>query len=226
MDKLFAVILKMALLTGTPVNATLNPFSAHDSRHSSTKHFGRLNFNSQKKPEFALTSPYLTNSPSLIVINISTQKLQLFEKGKLKKSYPISTSKRGAGQLSGSRQTPLGLHQICEKIGDGAPQYAVFKGRKFTGHVWPTTTPRHLHKRDFIVTRILRLEGLEPGRNKGHNHKGRTVDSKDRAIYIHGTTMEWKLGSPATIGCIHMGSKDVIKLFDRVAVGTLVYITS
>ena len=166
----------------------------------------------------------IKQSTNLIIINISEQKLKLFNNGKIKKFFTISTSKKGAGQTQGSRKTPIGLHKICEKIGDGAPHYAIFKGRKFTGSIWPKSTPRHLHRRDFIVTRILRLEGLENGINKGQNQDGIKVDSKERAIYIHGTTMEWKLGSPSTIGCIHMSSKDVVKLFNDVPVGTMVLI--
>ena len=172
------------------------------------------------------TEKYLHTAPNFIVVDISTQKLQLFKHGKLQKTYTISTSKKGPGQYSGSRKTPIGLHKICEKIGERAPQYGIFKGRQFTGSVWPKHTPRHLHLKDFIVTRILRLEGLESGINKGQNKKGTLVDSKDRAIYIHGTTMEWKLGYPSTIGCIHMQSKDITKLFNDVPVGTLVLITT
>ena len=184
------------------------------------------NNNSNINQTLSIQDKNLQNCASLIVVDISKQQLQLFKKGELKKSYPISTSKKGPGQEINSRKTPIGLHKICEKIGNGAPHYGVFKGRQFTGFVWPKDTPRHKHFKDFIVTRILRLEGLENGLNKGRNRAGLTVDSKDRAIYIHGTTMEWKIGFPSTIGCIHMRSRDVIKLFDEVDVGTLVYITT
>lgn len=174
----------------------------------------------------AIDKQELKDVPSLIVVDIAKQKLQLFEKGKLRTSYTISTSKKGPGQTINSSKTPVGLHKVCEKIGETAPTYGVFKGRKFTGFVWQKDTPRYLHRKDFIVTRILRLEGLEKGINKGYNNAGKLVDSKERAIYIHGTTMEWKLGYPSTIGCIHMRSRDVMKLFDEVNVGTLVYIAA
>ncbi len=206
--KLLVIIFNLLLTAGTSVVAKVNShLYAPDNR-------------------IALNDKYLKDCLSLIIIDISKQKLQLFEKGKLKKTYLISTSKKGPGQLVGSRKTPIGLHRICEKIGENAPQYAIFKGRKFTGYIWPKNTPRSRHLKDFIVTRILRLEGLEIGINKGLNNAGKIVDSKDRAIYIHGTTMEWKLGFPSTIGCIHMRSKDVAKLFDEVSVGTLVFITT
>lgn len=36
--------------------------------------------------------------------------------------------------------------------------------------------------------------------------------------------MEWKLGTPSTIGCIHLSSKDIVELFNSVPVGSLVMI--
>jgi L,D-peptidoglycan transpeptidase YkuD (ErfK/YbiS/YcfS/YnhG family) len=205
----FAVIIVVFLSIVTPLS---NKHNSHSS-----------NFNQKVS---AKAEKYLRTTKDLIVVDIATQKLRLFKNGELQKTYTISTSKKGPGQHSGSRKTPIGLHRICEKIGNDAPNYAIFKGRKFTGSIWPSNTPRHIHLKDYIVTRILRLEGLEDGVNKGQNKKGTLVDSKERAIYIHGTTMEWKLGYPSTIGCIHMRSKDIIKLFSEVPVGTLVLITT
>lgn len=158
----------------------------------------------------------------LVRINSTTQKLFLYNPhGLLLKSYTISTSKKGLGQLMGSRKTPIGLHKIVEKIGDNVPNYGIFRNRKFTNIVWKNHKP---HKKDFIVTRILRLKGLEPGINYGRDHCGNNIDSFQRTIYIHGTTMEWKLGTPSTIGCIHLSSKDIIELFNLVPIGTLVLI--
>jgi len=68
------------------------------------------------------------------------------------------------------------------------------------------------------------MEGLQPGLNKGKDWFGKTVDTDLRAVYIHGTTMEWKLGYPSTKGCVHMSAEDVISLFNEVPVGTLVWI--
>ena len=41
---------------------------------------------------------------------------------------------------------------------------------------------------------------------------------------IHGTDQTWSLGSAASHGCIRMAIPDVIELYDRVEVGTPVYI--
>ena len=160
-----------------------------------------------------------------IIVDSAEQTLKLYKQNYLQKTYKISTSKLGLGQNSGSRKTPMGLHKVCDKIGDGIPHYGIFKHRIYTGEVWPKSTPRQLHRKDYIVTRILWLEGLEPGINKGYSSKdGKMVDSKNRTIYIHGTTMEWKLGTPATIGCVHMSSRDVVSLFNQVPIGSLVLI--
>ena len=169
----------------------------------------------------------------LIVINSEQQTLALYKpNGILLKSYVISTSKRGLGQLLGSYKTPAGLHQIVEKIGDNVPHYGIFRNRQFINKVWQKYFFSHnsnqkylaIHKKDFIVTRIIRLRGLEPGVNHGKNHHGQIVDSLTRGIYIHATTMEWKLGKPTTIGCIHLSSRDVVELFNLVPIGSLVMI--
>lgn len=46
----------------------------------------------------------------------------------------------------------------------------------------------------------------------------------DGAVGIHGTDQDWSLGSAASHGCIRMAIPDVIELYERVAVGTRVYI--
>lgn len=46
----------------------------------------------------------------------------------------------------------------------------------------------------------------------------------DGAVGIHGTADDWSLGSAASHGCIRMSVPDVIELYDRVRIGTPVYI--
>ena len=83
-----------------------------------------------------------------------------------------STSRLGIGQTEGSNRTPLGLHRVAEKIGEGAAAGTVFKARQAIGHV---SQPEFADAK--ITTRILWLEGLEPGFNRGGN-----VDSHSRYI--------------------------------------------
>jgi hypothetical protein len=151
----------------------------------------------------------------ILVVNIAKQTVSLFEQSKFVKEFPCSTSRFGIGQVEGSNCTPLGLHRIGEKIGAGERAGTVFKSRKVIGHTsqWEFTDAK-------ITTRILWLEGLEPGFNRGGS-----VDSHDRYIYIHGTADQSSIGKPASCGCIHLADADLIPLFDLLPVGTLVWIS-
>jgi len=154
-----------------------------------------------------------------IRIDLKSQRLDLFEGDRVLASYPVSTAAKGAGEQEGSEKTPRGLHEIRAMIGAGAPTGAVFVGRRPTGEVCTPETLRAEPARDWILTRILWLRGLEPGRNRFGN-----VDSMRRYIYIHGTPHEAALGTPASHGCIRMGNADVVELFDLVEPGVEVEI--
>lgn len=145
-----------------------------------------------------------------IVVSVHDQKLALLEKGALKATYPVSTSKFGLGDRPGSYGTPLGELEIADKIGDGAPAGTVFKDRRRTGEVIPVDAPG----RDPIVTRIIWLRGKEM----------RNANAYRRDIYIHGTPEERNIGRPASYGCIRMRSIDVINLYSQVGNGAQVSI--
>jgi lipoprotein-anchoring transpeptidase ErfK/SrfK len=145
-----------------------------------------------------------------IVISTREQKLALLDRGNLMAIYPVSTSKFGLGDWRGSSFTPLGELEVSKKIGDNAPPGTVFKDRLRTGEIVLPNSPG----RDPIVTRILWLRGREP----------QNANAFDRYIYIHGTPEEWKVGSPASYGCIRMRSNDIIQLYDTVGVGAAVTI--
>lgn len=160
----------------------------------------------------------------VIDVDIARQRLYLWERyadgDMLIREYPVSTAAKGAGEQSGSYCTPRGRHRIAQKIGEGAPLFAAFKAREATGEIWTPGLDAADQGRDWILTRILWLEGLEPGRNKGG-----TVDSHARYIYIHGTNEEHRIGTPASHGCVRMKNADVAELFDLVEVGTEVRIS-
>jgi lipoprotein-anchoring transpeptidase ErfK/SrfK len=145
-----------------------------------------------------------------IIVSVKEQKLLLLTDGKPEASYPVSTSKFGIGDRLGSYATPLGKFFVRMKIGMGQPLGAVFRSRRPTGEVLRPNAPG----RDPIVTRILWLDGVEPGNRNAYN----------RGIYIHGTPQESALGRPASYGCIRMRSKDVATLCDRVSTGATVRI--
>jgi hypothetical protein len=152
-------------------------------------------------------------------VDLAAQRLDLLEGRRVVASWPVSTAAKGAGEREGSAQTPRGLHEVRAKIGAGAPEGAVFVARRLTGEVCTSERARAEPDRDWMLSRILWLRGLERGRNRGG-----AVDSMRRYIYIHGTPDEARLGTPASHGCIRMRNADVIALFDLVEPGTRVEI--
>lgn len=156
---------------------------------------------------------------SFIDISIPVQRLVLVDEGRVVKSYPVSTAKNGPGELRGSECTPRGWHKIRAKIGQGLPIYTVFKARRPTGEIYSPELAEQFRGRDWILTRILWLSGLEPGKNRYGS-----VDTAWRYIYIHGCPDELLNGKPESHGCIRMLNADLIDLFERVAINTEVYI--
>lgn len=151
----------------------------------------------------------------MIYINIPKQALSVLSGNRVLKTYLVSTSQYGVGSKSGSNKTPLGLHRIFSKIGRNVPVGGIFRRRRYTGKVAKIFRKPRAERADQITTRILRLEGLEKGKNRGKD-----IDSFRRCIYIHGTPEEWLVGKPASHGCIRMKNKDIIELFDLVKRGT------
>lgn len=175
-----------------------------------------MNSNSHLPKAFESTCHRLGIAPTrfVLVVDVSSQTLSLFEQNRFVKKYSCSTSRFGIGQMEGSNCTPLGLHRVAEKIGGGGPAGTVFKSREVIGH---TSQPEFADEK--ITTRILWLAGLEPGFNQGGN-----VDSHARYIYIHGTADQSSLGHPSSCGCVHLADADLVPLFDLLPGGTLVWI--
>ena len=155
-----------------------------------------------------------------IRVSIPEQTLCLLEDGRELRSWTVSTAAKGAGEQSGSEQTPRGRHVVRARIGDGQPLRAVFRGRRPTGEVWSPALGERFPGRDWILTRILWLSGCEPG----FNRLGQ-VDSMRRYIYIHGTPDDQPMGKPCSHGCVRMRNEDMLALFDLTPVGTPVLIS-
>src|SRR5579872_4485187 len=182
---------------------------------------------SQPPPAFSLACQRQGIPPTrfVLAVNIATQTTTLFERSvmqspqtrfpeyQMRRRYRCSTSRFGIGQAVNSNCTPLGLHRIAEKIGGGWPPGTVFRSRKAVGFAWQGLPLAP------ITTRILWLEGLEPGFNRGGS-----VDTRARYVYIHGTGDEPMIGRPASRGCIHLTAQDLLPLYDFLPVGTLVWI--
>ncbi len=147
----------------------------------------------------------------LLVVTVSDQRLHVITGDGLERNHLISTSRFGTGHVKDSRKTPTGYHRVSECIGADAPLGQVFKAREPTGLVLPPERWRGADADDYITTRILRLDGLEPGINLGGH-----VDTLARFIYIHGTNHEDRLGEPASNGCIRMANQEIVELFNRI----------
>jgi hypothetical protein len=160
-----------------------------------------------------------SDSTRYIQIDLSRQQLQLLVDDAVTQCYAISSALNGPGEGMGSECTPRGRHRIRIKIGAGCPEGAVFVGRRFTGEICTPELYQRLPERDWVLTRILWLTGLEPGRNRGG-----VVDSLRRYIYIHGCPDAEPMGEPRSHGCIRMRNQDLMELFDQVEAGTLVEI--
>ncbi|MCG9514444.1 cell wall-recycling L,D-carboxypeptidase ElsL [Acinetobacter pittii] len=152
-----------------------------------------------------------------VLIDLANQTLTL---PKHNKFYVISTGKNGIGEQENTGKTPRGWHRVAKKIGAESPQNAVFIARKPTGEVYNAELAAQFPERDWILSRILWLDGLEEGFNKGEDH-----DTMQRYIYIHGTPDTQPMGVPMSHGCVRMRNEEIIELFDLVVEDALVYLS-
>jgi lipoprotein-anchoring transpeptidase ErfK/SrfK len=163
----------------------------------------------------------LKEGDNAIVVLPGEQRLYLVRAdGRILADYPVSTAAKGLGCEDGSNRTPTGVHRIAERIGDAEPIGRVFRARVPTDEIAEISADLgYRSPEDLITTRILWLEGLEEGVNRGPG-----VDSHDRYIYIHGTPEEGRIGQRASHGCVRMRNADVVDLFGRLAESVVVYI--
>ena len=155
----------------------------------------------------------------LIHVSIPDQRLTLLAGEMPLAVYPVSTARNGPGERRGSGCTPRGWHRIRIKIGAGLPLDTVFVGRRPTGELYGPELAARQPERDWILTRLLWLTGLEPGRNRGGD-----CDTLRRFIYIHGCPDSAPMGVPLSHGCIRMRTRDLLALFEQVAAGDRVFI--
>ena len=148
---------------------------------------------------------------TLLYVDIPSQQMFFIKKGEIVNIYSISSSYYGTGNKVNSLMTPLGKHEIYKKLGENLPENAILKGRVWNGAIADIIKEPIDTDFDHVTSRILWLDGLEEGKNKGPG-----IDSRERYIYIHGTAEEGLIGKPASDGCIRMYNKDVIELFDLV----------
>lgn len=157
---------------------------------------------------------------TLITVHVPSQSLTLVDGvGKTLMHTQVATAKNGVGEQSGSERTPRGHHLIRACIGAGAAVNTVFVGRRPTGEIYSSRLRILYPERDWILTRILWLSGLEVGKNRLG-----AVDTMRRYVYIHGCPDEDPMGLPSSHGCVKMRNSEILRLFDLVRPGTRVTI--
>lgn len=154
-----------------------------------------------------------------LMVDITKQLLFAQSDTHLIRTYSISTAKKGVGEQWGSEQTPRGKHIIRAKIGEHCAINTIFVKRRPTGEIFTSAMRIRYPERDWILTRILWLSGLE----KGKNRLG-LCDTMRRYIYIHGSPDDIAMGIPGSRGCIRMRNQDIIELFHYTPVGTVITI--
>jgi hypothetical protein len=185
---------------------------------SSLQDINKMNKNSTIVELESIDSSY-KSLETLIYVDINSQTLSYIVKGTVSRKYNISSSYYGTGSEANSLKTPLGKHEIYKKIGNELPINAILKGRVWNGAIADIIEGPIDTDYDHVTSRILWLDGLEEGKNKGNG-----VDSRNRYIYIHGTAEEGLIGKPASDGCIRMYNNEVIELFELVSEKTQVWI--
>ncbi len=155
----------------------------------------------------------------IIHINIEKQHLQLLQNGFVVLQYSVSTAANGPGEQRGSNCTPRGWHTIRAKIGEGCVPNTVFIKRRPTGEIYTPALRARFPDRDWILTRILWLSGLETGKNRLGN-----VDTMRRYIYLHGSPDDVQMGVPGSHGCVRMRNDNIMELFDNIETGIRVLI--
>ena len=154
-----------------------------------------------------------------LLVDVATQYLYHFKDGKLAKKYLVSTAKKGLGEEIGSEKTPQGWHIVRAKIGAEQPINTVFIARRPTGEIYSTELDLTYPNRDWILTRILWLSGLEVDKNRFGN-----CDTMKRYIYIHGSPDNKAMGVPGSKGCINMTNRDILELFAEIPTRTKILI--
>ena len=137
-------------------------------------------------------------------VSLARQEVALERVGHPLLIFPVSTAANGPGCAMDSGCTPTGRFRISEKIGAGEAPGTIFVSRQPVG-LWQ---PGDSTDGDLILTRILRLDGLDP----------ENANTMDRYIYFHGTNQEDLIGQPVSHGCIRLRNAAILELFDLVEV--------
>jgi hypothetical protein len=141
----------------------------------------------------------------------------------IKFAFGTSGGRGGIGNTKGSGATTSGLHQTFLGVDEArrisqAPLNANLDPYN-AGFLDPVVRPTlgfEDWKNDFVLTRFIRLKGLED----------RNSSAVSRKILIHGTHEEGLLGFHESGGCIRMANRDVVVLYEELPLGSYFYVAS
>jgi L,D-transpeptidase YbiS len=152
---------------------------------------------------------------TVLYVNTQDKTLSLYRRQRRLKRYVIQTAANGLGEIQDSEKTPRGWHRIVSRHGLGCDAFAVLRSREATGEIFKPSMLAQYPQRDWILARVLRLAGLEPGLNQGEG-----VDSLARMIYVHGAPESLMLShNEGSHGCVRMFPHDVVELATQVSAG-------
>lgn len=177
------------------------------------------------------------NEPYFLYLSGPDQELSLYQKGKIIKNYEVSTAKNGFGNQYGSAKTPIGLLSVKQKVGAGLPDYTLIMNLKpvknkngeyvklpMCDSMTNILRKTLLNIQQYVVPGDLTSEEKYLLDCEAHVLTRALVLDASRGVYIHGTNYENHLGEPMSGGCIRMSNDDVKELFNKIPVGTKIYI--
>ena len=126
-----------------------------------------------------------------ILIDLANQTLSL---PKHNKFYVVSTGKMELGNKKIRVKPHVDGIGLLRNLVCNLPKCS-FIARQPTGEVYSSELAAQFPERDWILSRILWLDGLEEGFNKGEGH-----DTMQRYIYIHGTPDKEPMGFQCHMG--------------------------
>lgn len=125
----------------------------------------------------------------------------------------VSNTPKSGGTTGGVHRTFLGSHEEA-RIASSPLNMNLDPGKTgyVAGPVIPTTGLQDWVT-DFVLTRFIRLRGLEPALNS---------TASDRKILFHGTHEEGLLDFHESAGCIRLANHDMVEFYRELPLGSLV----
>lgn len=151
------------------------------------------------------------------IIRFQTALAPIRQTIQIEKSFLSSGGRGGVSNVVKSGGTPPGVHVIYSNEYGKHELNQTIDASKY-GYRETILTPTQGFedwKSDIIMTRLMRLRGLEGSKNS---------HSVARKILFHSTPEEGMIGYHESGGCIRLKNREMIEFFDMIPEGTLVNI--